>query len=157
VLDGNLDAGDFVLEAIGEQWAIELCHEDYDSPGYFSSEQMDSQRWKYHRCGSIGQNTLLLNQSNQLVTASPTVKFEIGENDTASYWFADLTSAYEGVSSIKRGMRLLNGRTAALVQDEIVGAAAEIQWRMHTTAKVSLSEDKKIAGMFLVRFTHSSA
>jgi hypothetical protein len=135
---------------MGERWAVELCHEDYESPGYFSSEQMDSQRWEYYRCGSKGQNTLLYSQSNQLVTASPNVESEIGENDTASYWIADLTSAYEAVSSVRRGMRLLSGRTAALVQDEIVDAAAGSQWRMHTTAKVTLSEDKKIAGMFLV-------
>jgi hypothetical protein len=150
VLDGNLDAGDFVLEAMGEKWAVELCHEDYDSPGYFSSEKMDSQRWKYHRCGSKGQNVLVHNQSNQLMTASPTIEFEIGENDTASYWIANLTSAYEGVSSVRRGLRLLNGRTAALLQDEIVGAAAVSQWVMHTTAKATLSEDKKMAGMFMI-------
>jgi hypothetical protein len=157
VLDGNLDAGDFVLEAMGEKWAVELCHEDYDSPGYFSSEKMDSQRWKYHRCGSKGQNILLYNQSNQLVTASPTVSFEIGEHDTTSYWIADLTSAYEGLSSVRRGLRLLNERTATLIQDEIVGAAAGSQWKMHTTAKATLSEDKKIVGMFLIRSTHLPA
>ncbi|OAL03377.1 hypothetical protein IQ06DRAFT_243209 [Phaeosphaeriaceae sp. SRC1lsM3a] len=142
---GNLDAGDFVLEAMGEKWAVELCHEDYDSPGYFSSEEMNSQRWTYHRCGSKGQNTLLYNQSNQLVTASPTVKHEIGENDSNSYWMADLTSAYEGVSSVRRGLRLLDGRTAALIQDEIFDAAAGSQWRMHTTAIVTLSEDNTVA------------
>jgi hypothetical protein len=157
VIDGNLDAGDFVLEAMGEKWAVELCHEDYDSPGYFSSEEIDSQRWEYYRCGSQGQNTLLYNQSNQLVTASPTVEFEIGEDDTASYWIADLSSAYEGVSSVNRGLRLLNGRTAALVQDEIVGAVAGSQWRMHTTAKVTLSDDKRVAGMFLIRSRNSPA
>jgi hypothetical protein len=138
---------------MGEKWAVELCHEDYESPGYFSSEQMHSQRWEYYRCGSKGQNTLLYNQSNQLVTASPNVKSEIGGNGTASYWIANLTSAYEAVSSVRRGMRLLSGRTAALVQDEIVDAAAGSQWRMHTTAKVALSEDKKIAGMSLAWFT----
>lgn len=112
---------------------------------------MNSQRWTYHRCGSKGQNTLLYNQSNQLVTASPTVKHEIGENDSNSYWMADLTSAYEGVSSVRRGLRLLDGRTAALIQDEIFDAAAGSQWRMHTTAIVTLSEDNTVAGMFAFR------
>ncbi|KAH7382530.1 chondroitin AC/alginate lyase [Phaeosphaeria sp. MPI-PUGE-AT-0046c] len=146
---GNLDAGDFVLEAMGEKWAVELCHEDYESPGYFSSEKMDSQRWNYYRCGSKGQNNLLFNQSNQLVNASPTVESEIGENDTTSYWIADLTSAYGGVVSMRRGTRLLNGRTTALIQDEIIDAMAGSQWRMHTTAIVTLSEDKKIAELHL--------
>jgi hypothetical protein len=135
---------------MGERWGIELCNEDYDSPGYFSSEKMDSQRWGYYRCGSKGQNVLLHNQSNQLVTASPTVESDIGDNDTASYWIADLTSAYEGLVSMKRGLRLLNGRTAALIQDEIVDATARSQWQMHTTARVTLSEDKRIAGMLLL-------
>lgn len=100
---------------------------------------------------------MLYNRSNQFVTPSPTVNFEIGENDTASYWIADLTSTYEGVSIVRRGLRLMSGRIATLVQDEMVGAAAGSQWKMHTTAKATLSEDKKIAGMFLIRTIHSPA
>lgn len=32
--------------------------------------------------------------------------------------------------SVNRGMRLLNGRQQMLIQDEIVGATAALQWRM---------------------------
>ncbi|PVI03407.1 hypothetical protein DM02DRAFT_640692 [Periconia macrospinosa] len=146
---GNLDAGDFVLEALGERWAVELCHENYDVPGYFSSEDTDSQRWQYYRCGSIGQNTLLYNHSNQLVKASPSTTFHPGNNYTSSFWIADLTSAYEGVSSVRRGLKLLDERKNLLIQDEIIGAASMSQWRMHTTATVVLSEDNKVAVLHL--------
>jgi hypothetical protein len=42
----------------------------------------------------------------------------------------DMSSAYADVTSVHRGMRTLNGRRQMLVQDEIVGAEEEIQWRM---------------------------
>jgi len=42
--DGNLDTGNFVLNAIGERWAGELCQDDYLAPLYFSSKAQDSTR-----------------------------------------------------------------------------------------------------------------
>src|SRR6266478_8357020 len=41
-----------------------------------------------------------------------------------------------GRSSIKRGVRLLNGRRQVLIQDEI-NAQAEVMWRMHTNATIT--------------------
>lgn len=40
-------------------------------------------------------------------------------------------------SSIKRGIRLLNGRRQILLQDDISGSTTDIQWRMHTNATVT--------------------
>lgn len=42
-------------------------------------------------------------------------------------------------SSIKRGIRLLNGRRQVLLQDDISGSGTDIQWRMHTNATVVTS------------------
>ena len=41
---GNLDAGSFVLDALGVRWAHDLGGDDYALPGYFGS-----QRWTYYR------------------------------------------------------------------------------------------------------------
>jgi hypothetical protein len=69
---GDLDCGDFVLDALGQRWAGELASADYLGEGYFSSEAQDSQRWWYYRTRTEGQNTLLLDDSNQDVMAQPT-------------------------------------------------------------------------------------
>ncbi|KAG9791616.1 hypothetical protein KCU88_g963, partial [Aureobasidium melanogenum] len=149
---GDLDAGDFVLDAMGERWAGDLCQNDYNGPGYFESENQDSRRWLYYRCGTEGQNTLLYNGSNQIVYGIPETTFNsTGLSDTNSstaYYIADLTSFYEA-TSIKRGIRLLDDRKRVLIQDEIVNADASSQWRVHTNATVTLTDDSKQARLTL--------
>jgi hypothetical protein len=98
-----------------------------------------------------GQNTLLVNKANQNVATLPT---NLNHNssgttqgsstvltipvDSTAFWTADITSAYFDASSVKRGVRLLNGRKQVLIQDEIT-ATADIQWRMQTNATVTTS------------------
>jgi hypothetical protein len=145
----DLDVGDFVLDAMGTRWAGELGNADYLSPGYFSSDTQDSQRWLYYRKMTQGQNTLLIDKANQLVSAVPTVKHETSgtkqgastvfspASDSNVYWVADMTSAYSGVTSVKRGVRLINSRQQVLLQDD-VDASGTVQWRMHTNATISV-------------------
>ncbi|KAF2998698.1 hypothetical protein E8E14_004610 [Neopestalotiopsis sp. 37M] len=157
---GNLDAGDFVLDALGERWAVELCHQDYLSPGYFDSEAQDSKRWQYYRTGTAGQNTILYNGTNQLVAATPNTSFEAihaSDHDfRADYdyadtfvWTANLTSAYDG-PQVQRALRLLHNRTQVLIQDHISKAVHASQWRMHTSADIQVSEDRRQAGKSFV-------
>jgi hypothetical protein len=103
---GDLDIGDFVVDAMGERWFGELGSAQYLSPGYFSSEAQDSQRWLYYRKRTEGQNTLLVNYANQNVAAQPSANFgstgtkqgaapsfNVEKDDTAFFW-TDMTSAY---------------------------------------------------------------
>jgi hypothetical protein len=156
---GNLDAGDFVLEALGQRWAGQLCQENYLEPGYFSNETQNSVRWEYYRCGTQGQNTLLLDGANQIVDQSPSTNFDsTGEEQTAltftvpdtsaAYFWTDLTSTYGG-TDIKRGMRLINGRRQILIQDEVTGSSNAAQWRMHTNATIALGSGNRQATMTL--------
>lgn len=142
--DGDLDAGDFVLDAMGERWADDLCQNNYQSPGYFSSEDQDSQRWQYYRCRTVGQNTIAYNGTDQLVTASPSVEFKDTDDNDSYFWIADLTSAYAG-PKIRRGLRFEKRQGYAIIQDEISEADHHSQWRMHTKAKITLEEDGRIA------------
>ncbi|KAF5385284.1 hypothetical protein D9615_001384 [Tricholomella constricta] len=156
----DLDVGDFVLDALGTRWAGELGSGDYRSPDYFSSEAQDSNRWKYYRKMTQGQNTILINRENQNVLAAPTVKHETSgttqgsstvldiPQDSTAYWTADITSAYFGVSSVKRGVRLLNARKQVLIQDEIASQES-VQWRMHTNATVSIDDSGTSATLSL--------
>ncbi|KAJ7102093.1 heparinase II/III family protein [Mycena belliarum] len=145
----DLDVGDFVLDALGTRWAGELGSADYRSPNYFSSDVQAADRWKYYRKMTEGQNTILINKANQNVNAAPTVKHDTSnttqgsstvlkvDQDSTAYFTTDMTSAYFDATSVKRGIRLLNGRKQVLLQDEIT-AAQSVMWRMHTNATVSI-------------------
>ena len=106
---GDLDCGDFVLDALGTRWAGELGSGDYLSDGYFDSELQNSTRWLYYRKRTEGQNTILVNQQNQDVTANPTMNYGSSgtvqgsstvfkpSSDSTSFVVFDLTSAYFNV------------------------------------------------------------
>ncbi|KAK4192387.1 hypothetical protein QBC35DRAFT_469728, partial [Podospora australis] len=146
---GNLDAGDFVLDALGERWATELCQDSYDAPGYFSSEAQDSVRWQYYRCGTSGQNTIVYNNTNQIADAVPFVEDFQSSPAEGAFWVTDLSNVYHRTISIKRGVRLLEGRDRVLIQDEIRGASEGSQWRMHTRAEITYSDSGRVAHLRL--------
>ncbi|KAF8973560.1 chondroitin AC/alginate lyase [Flammula alnicola] len=147
----DLDVGDFVLDALGTRWAGELGSGDYRAPDYFTSDAQDAVRWEYYRKMTEGQNTILVNKTNQNVLAAPTVQHNSSgttqgastviniPSDSTAYWTSDISSAYFSATSVKRGARLLNARRQVLVQDEIT-ASQGVQWRMHTNATVSIDQ-----------------
>ncbi|MBW0476167.1 hypothetical protein O181_015882 [Austropuccinia psidii MF-1] len=158
---GDLDAGDLSLDALGERWVGQLCQNDYLGTGYFSSEASNSVRWSYYRCGTPGQNTLLMGGLNQNPASSnPVVKYEstgdaqdninynINSGQSTAYWITDLSQAYNG-TAVQRGVRLLNGRTQVLLQDEITSAGTTSQWRVHTNATIHISGDGATANLEL--------
>ena len=103
---GDLDAGDFVLEALGQRWAGELCQSNYLSTGYFvGGEQASSPRWLYYRCRTEGQNTILMENQNQNPDISPATNYDTtGEeqssltyaagSSSATYFWSDLSAGY---------------------------------------------------------------
>ncbi|KAF9258854.1 hypothetical protein L218DRAFT_934384 [Marasmius fiardii PR-910] len=151
----DLDAGDFVLDAMGTRWAGELGSGDYLANGYFDGATQDSPRWQYYRKMTEGQNTILVNKKNQLVPGtSKIIKHDTGGAKQSSgttvysppsgqegnaFWIADTTGAYDSAdaSSVHRGVRVLNGRKQVLIQDEVTTTTG-FQWRMHTNATVSI-------------------
>ena len=106
---GDLDCGDFVLDALGTRWAGELGSGDYLSTGYFDSEAQNATRWLYYRKRTEGQNTILVDQQNQDVTANPKMNYGSSgdaqgsstvykpSSTSTSFVVFDLTSAYFNV------------------------------------------------------------
>jgi hypothetical protein len=102
----DLDAGDFVLDALGYRFAGEYGSGDYLSLDYFSNDTQDSVRWDYFRKRTEGQNAIIVDLANQDVAAEPTIKFGTSNttqgsstvfsppSDSTAYFTADLTSAY---------------------------------------------------------------
>ncbi len=134
---GNLDAGTFVLDALGKRWAYELGGDDYALPGYFSSTPSSgTDRWDYYRCRAEGQNTLVIGATNgpdmRLTNHAAVVLFQSEPSGDGSKAIVDLTPAYHGVSRAWRGYQLLNGRNEVLLQDEVVTTSARpLWWFMH--------------------------
>jgi hypothetical protein len=129
----HLELGNFVLDADGQRWAMELGGDDYNLPGYFGKE-----RWTYYRLGTIGQNTLLIDGKNQDPKAvAPVIAFSSQPQWASAV--VDLSAAYgQQVRKAQRGIALVD-RRQVLVQDDIEAApTANIAWQMHTRAKIAL-------------------
>jgi len=139
----NLDLGTFVLDALGERWAIDLGADDYNLPGYFGA-----QRWTYYRLRAEGHNTLVLNPDTapdqDPQAAAPIVKF--ASRPDRSLAVADLSSAYaRHAHEVRRGLALLEGRQV-LVQDEVrTTQPAEVCWFLHTPAEITVADEGRRA------------
>ncbi|KAK0520455.1 hypothetical protein OC835_007201 [Tilletia horrida] len=113
---GDLDAGDFVFDALGTRWAGEYGNGNYLSYCYFgacqvngwfdSGEAYNSTRYKYFRKSTQGQNTLVVGDQNQFSNCAPVNQFQTtnpiqsedpnyqpGVNDVA-YFITDMSSCY---------------------------------------------------------------
>ncbi|MBN1420643.1 MAG: heparinase II/III family protein [Planctomycetes bacterium] len=127
----HLDLGTFVLDALGERWALDLGGDDYNMPGYFGRE-----RWTYYRLRTEGHNVITIDGANQNPAAkSPIVAF-VSTPDRA-HGVADLSKAYAAAKGFRRGVALLD-RKSVLIQDEIdLDGAHDLAWAMHTRAEIA--------------------
>ncbi len=128
----HLDLGSFVLDALGQRWAIDLGKDSYSLPAYFGKN-----RWSYYRLRTEGHNTLVIDGENQDPAAhAPLVAFL--STPERSFAVADLSQAYRSrAERVLRGIALLDGRRV-LVQDEVrVREPAEVVWNLHTRAQIA--------------------
>ena len=135
----HLELGTFVLDALGQRWAVDLGSDDYNMPAYFGNK-----RWTYYRLATIGQNTLVIDGQNQDPKAvAPVIAFASQPN--RAHAVVDLSAAYaKQLSRALRGMALLD-RKHVLVQDELEGITGkELWWQMHTRAKIELKGNQAL-------------
>ena len=139
----HLDLGSFVLDALGQRWAVDLGSDDYNLPGYFGG-----QRYDYYRLRAEGHNTLVLNPDkgpDQDSRAIAKISRFVSDGPRA-FAISDLTPAYaKSAKRVERGVSMLK-RRSVLVQDEIeADRPADVWWFLHTPAAVTLSEDGRTA------------
>jgi hypothetical protein len=137
---GHLDAGTFVIDALGVRWASDLGAEDYNLPGYWNSGP-DGKRWSYYRLTSSAHNVPVLDGKNQDVKAQTKItKFKAGDPD--AFALLDLTSAYKDFAKkVTRGVAMVAGRTSVVVQDEFeLEKPCEIAWGITTEADIVFDE-----------------
>ena len=135
---GHLDLGNFELDALGVRWARDLGSDNYNLPGYWDSKR-GGRRWSYYRLNSKSHNIPLLGGEDQDPYArSSLIKFE-SEPSSGSV-LIDLTSAYgKFAEKVTRGVAIVQGRRAVLVQDEFeIKQPCEVVWGMTTSARIAI-------------------
>ncbi len=135
---GHLDLGSFEFDLLGERWARDLGSDDYNMPGYFSS-QPNGKRWSYFRLNSHSHSVPLIDDLDQAVEGQASL-CTFASSDTP-HAIVDLTSAYPRTTTrLQRGIALVDQRRALLVQDEadLVGSHG-LTWAMTTDAAVTLA------------------
>lgn len=140
VYHGHMDAGQFIIDAFGTRFAIDLGTENYN---------IKDSVWNLYRYRAEGHNTLVINPSKdggQDLKGAPKIdRFDSCES--SSYAITDLSSAYKSqAKSVKRGLKLTNSRTMIIVQDEFtLNEPSTVQWFMHTGCDIEIAEDGKSA------------
>lgn len=139
----NLDLGSFVLDALGERFAIDLGPDNYNLPAYFGKA-----RWTYYRLRAEGHNTLVIGAGKE-PDQDPKARVRItafASKPEAGFAVTDLTPAYANAKSLRRGVMLRRDRPGVIVQDEIeTKQASPVWWFMHTPAKIELDADARTA------------
>ena len=135
----HLDLGSFVVDALGERWAIDLGAGDFALPGYFGDR-----RWTYLRPGTRGHNTLVVDGANQTPSARAPL-LAVGDDGYKAFAIVDLSAAYApAVTRARRGVALVDGRDV-LVQDEVERARpVEVVWQMLTRAAVRVDQRRAV-------------
>jgi hypothetical protein len=141
-----LSNGTFVLDALGERWATMRGPGSYQWPGYFDRTRG---RYLYYNNRAEGQNTLVMNPDSgpdqALEATGRVIRFQA--NAWEAFGILDMTEAYAPhATSVKRGIRLFDGRSRVLIQDEVTALAdTDVWWFMHTPAQIRLSGDRRSA------------
>ncbi|NOU74992.1 DNRLRE domain-containing protein, partial [Paenibacillus sp. LMG 31458] len=141
----QMDAGEFVLDALGVRWATLLGPDDYNLPGYF-----DNRHWNYYRNRAEGSNTLVINPGPGLdQNIHNAAKITAFHSDLdGAYAITDLKPVYGvNVTKAQRGIKLFDQRRQVLIQDEVETTdPSDIWWFMHTMTEVEeISNDGKTA------------
>ncbi len=134
---GHLDLGNFELDALGVRWARDLGSDNYNMPGYWSSGR-GGKRWSYYRLNSKSHNVPLLGGEDQDVFGKSSItKFQ--PDQSSPFALINLTTAYQKFAKkTTRGVAMVQGRRAVLVQDEFeIEKPCEVAWGMTTDAKIT--------------------
>jgi hypothetical protein len=141
----HLDLGVFVLDALGERWAVDLGGDDYNLPAYFLDK-----RYTYYRLRAEGHNTLVINPGRgpDQDPRGTTEIVQLESTPEAGVVTADLTNAYRNAGDVKgveRTIALERESGVVTVTDRIEASEADVWWFMHTRADVKLADHGRTA------------
>ena len=141
---GHMDAGSFVLDALGVRWALDLGAQSYESLESRGiklwDKGQDSDRWKIFRLSNQSHNVLLINNQPQLIAGKAEILTrDLETNDPQAE--LDCSSLFTGQALKVMRIFSLPDRKALRITDKIqsVAATGTVRWQMATTAEVILS------------------
>ena len=141
---GHLDLGTFELDALGVRWVRDLGSDNYNLPDYWGMGK-GATRWTYYRLNSFSHNIPILGGVDQDVMAKSSFTGFVSGSDGPRAKI-DLTAAYAPLSSkTTRGVTLIGGRKAALVQDEfVITGTTSLDWGITTDAAIDVNSSTAV-------------
>lgn len=136
----HISAGSFVLDALGERWALDLGTEPLTYSAEFSGG-----RNSLYRIRPEGHNCIVIDPSDapgqELSADCPIISSE--SKPKGAYQVLDLTSAYSSQAySALRGFMLTDNRQTAIIRDELsLKQDSDVYWFMHTAADIEILSD----------------
>ena len=144
----QMSMGNFVLDSMGERWALDLGYDDYNI-GYLDTSE-NARAWWIYRKSTEGHNCFLLNPDDKVPQVynsdSPISQFE--SEEMGGYAVVNLSPAYARQANwAQRGFKLDRATEIVTVQDEFEYKTpnSEYYWFMHTEADIAIAEDGKSA------------
>ena len=139
---GHMDAGSFVLDALGERWVSDLPPQNYHSlekEGLIIwRTRQDADRWRVFRLSNNSHSTITIANEPLVVEAEARIEL-ISDRPEFMSCVTDLSPMYgSSVESVKRVVALIH-KSKALVQDEVVlNENGNLNWKMLTTADIQI-------------------
>ena len=145
----HMDVGSFVIDGLGERWAMDLGGENYtaiEAQGIdlFNNTQK-SPRWNVFRHSNYHHNTLTVDTTLQNVKGIAPI---ISSNDAPDSISAttDISSLYSpSLTSAIRTIAIIN-KQKVIVSDKIANSnkLSQVRWTLVTPASVSIIDDHTI-------------
>jgi hypothetical protein len=145
----HMDAGSFVLDALGERWAMDFGPQEYNSLEergikLFGRTQ-DAERWEIFRYNNLVHNTLTFDNQHQQVKGYAQVD-SWSDNPTHLSLTSDLSSIYAGqVAAARRGVAIVD-QQYVVIRDEVktLDKPTTLRWTLLTPATVTLLDGKTV-------------
>ena len=139
----HLDLGNFVMQALGVCWARDLGSDKYSMDLDLSVRQGGVRHCRW-RTSSFSHNVPLLGGEGQHEYAVAHFT-AISLDEEQPFVTVNLTEAYrKDATSVVRGVAVVNGRQAVLVQDEFeLRGTCEVAWGMTTGAEIEIASGGK--------------
>ena len=134
----HLDAGSFVLDAMGKRWAYDFGQDNYNL--YYKYNH-----WDVFRLRAESHNTLVINPDKTpgyvLGSEAPVSEFTVSDNAVKTV--IEKTALYgaeRGVEYARRGYLFTDGRSSLVSRDEVrLTRQSSMIWLMYTDAQIEIN------------------
>lgn len=150
VSHAHMDAGSFIIDALGERWAMDFGPQDYNSletkgVNLWGRDQ-NAQRWEVFRYNNRVHNTLTVD--NQLHKVNGYAKIdEWSDQKDNQFVISDLGKVFgDQLSAARRGVAIKNQKIV-VVRDELSAPAdrpVTVRWNLLTAAEVNIINENTV-------------